>query len=138
MVSSKYFDLSPSLKHNVDNGIDVLRFLAFLSHLSKYRIPADGFAYLEPFLDRFAFFAFITHQAHLVGVHEVVSVREIDLLVLQLDPHHFFDQLVPPSLHDFQRGVQLTVEDPQEDKPFISQQMERNPANLAISHSVIL
>ena len=39
VVSCKYFDLSATLEHNINNGINVLRFLWFLSDFSKYSVP---------------------------------------------------------------------------------------------------
>jgi hypothetical protein len=71
-------------------------------------------------------------------MHEIVAVGEVDLVVLQFDPHYFLDEFVAPSLHDLQRGIQLAIKDPDEDKTFVGDEMEGNSADFAVGHGVVL
>lgn len=71
-------------------------------------------------------------------MHEVIPVGQVDLLVFQLHPDDLLHQLIAPLLHDLQRGVKLTVQDPQKDEALVREQMKWNPSNLAIGHGIVL
>ena len=71
-------------------------------------------------------------------MHEIVAVSQVDFLVPQLHPDQFLDKLVTPGLHDFDGGVELRVEDPQEDESFVANEMEGEAFDLLVAHRVVL
>lgn len=95
-----------AFEHYIDNRIDIFRLLRFLPNLGKKGVPADTFV---KFVGRETFFWLVTHQANLEGMHEVVTMSQIYLVILELDPHKLLDELIPPLLHYLQGGVKLTV-----------------------------
>jgi hypothetical protein len=100
MVPSEYLDLLAALKHNVDDRVEILGLLRFLPHLRKQGVPTDALPHLDPFGRTHVPLALVTHQTDLVGMHKIIPVSEVDLLVLQLDPHDLLHQLVTPPLHN--------------------------------------
>lgn len=38
-----------------------------------------------------SFFAFVSNEAHLIGMHKVVAVGEVDLLIFEFDPDDFLN-----------------------------------------------
>jgi hypothetical protein len=85
VVSCKYLYLSASLEHNIDEAVEIFRFLGLLAYLGKDSIPTNTLPHLELLLI-LSFLAFISHQADLIRVHEVVPVGQIDLFVFEFDP----------------------------------------------------
>jgi hypothetical protein len=138
MVSRENFYLSATFEHYIDDRIYVFGFLGFLANLSEDGVPADFFAHGESFGAFFVFGAFVADEADFVGMHEVVPMGEVDLLIFEFDPDDLLNEFISPAFHDLKGSVELTVEDPQEDEPFIGDQMQRNPAYLTVCHGIVL
>lgn len=130
MVAREDLHLLAALEHDVDQRVEVLRLLRFLAHLGEDRVPADCVPNADTLVLANAAAALVADEADLIGVHEVVAVREVDLLVLELDPDDLLDQLVPPPLHDLDGGVELAVEDPEEDEALVGEEVERDAGDL--------
>lgn len=81
MVSGKDLHFLAAFEHDIDKSIDVLRFLRFLSYLSKYSIPADSMSHFDLVFIFYSLFALIPHKTHLVGMHKIISVSEIDFFI---------------------------------------------------------
>lgn len=98
VVSCKYFQLSFPLEHHLNNAVNVLRLLRFLTNLPKDNVGIDpmseehGFSILS--------FIFVPNKAKFIRVHEIVAVRQVNFLVSQLYPDKLFDKLVAPLLHN--------------------------------------
>lgn len=71
-------------------------------------------------------------------MHEIIAMCKTNLLVFEFHPNHFFNQLVAPLLHDFERSIELTVKYPEEDEALVTQDVKRNPLDFTIGHRVVL
>lgn len=112
MISREDLYLFISLEHDINNRIDILRLLRFLSNLRKDSVPTDTLPDLHLLLRLDILLAFIANQTDLIGMHEVISMRQVNLLVFQLHPNDLFHKLVAPLLHNLYGSIQLTIEDP--------------------------
>ena len=135
MVAGEYFDLPLSLKHHLDQGVDVFRLLGLFPHLSKHNVRV----YAAPDVDgRIFLYVFVAHQADFVGVHEVIAMSQVDLFIPQLHPDQLLHQLVAPALHDLQGGVELCVQNPKENEPLISDEVQWEFFDFVVAHGVVL
>ena len=140
MVSCEYFYLFVAFEHYVYYWVYVFWFLGFLTDLGKNCVPTDTLPHFQPILLLFILLfllAFVADKARLKAVHEIVAMSQTDFLIFQLDPNNFLDQFVTPLLHDLKRGIELTIQNPQEDEALVWQQIQRNPSNLAVGHGVV-
>lgn len=71
-------------------------------------------------------------------MHKVIPMSQINLPIPQLDPGNLIHQLIPPCLHNLNRRVHLRVQNPQENKPLIRNQVQGDSSNLRIPHRIIL
>lgn len=138
MVPGKYFNLLAALEHNVDEGVEILRLLGLLPDLCEDGVPAETLPQEHLLVFGYCAFALVADETDLVGVHEIVAVGEVDLVVLEFDPDDLLDEFVAPPLHDFEGGVELAVEDPDEDEALVGDEVEGDPADFAVGHGVVL
>lgn len=97
--------------------------MRLLAYFCEESVPADSMTDCNLALFGSVFGAFIANKTEFIRMHEVVAMSEVDFFILEFHPHHFFHQFVAPALHYFKRGIELTVEDPEEDEALIREEM---------------
>lgn len=71
-------------------------------------------------------------------MQEVEAVRDVNLLVLGLDPCQLVHHLVPPLVHALVANVHLRVEDPQEAEAFVGELLDGDVDDLLVAHRGVL
>ena len=139
MVSCEYLYLFAAFEHYVDDWVYVLGLLGFLADLGKNCVPAYALPHFQSFLLLLLLLllAFVADKAGLKAMHEIVAMSQADFFIFELDPDNFLDQFIAPLLHDLKGGIELAIQNPQEDETLIWQQIEGDPSNLAIGHGVV-
>jgi hypothetical protein len=65
-------------------------------------------------------------------------VSQVDFLVFNLNPDNLINQLISPTIHQFDGCFQLCVENPQEDESAVWQSVNAYLSNIFVAHCVVL
>lgn len=103
IIPSKQLDLVCRWHQQVNQSIDLLWLLRFLSDFSNQEIIGD----LGVELNVLVGWALVPNQACLAAVEEVEAVADVYLLVLGLDPGQLVDHFVSPFVHAFIANIHL-------------------------------
>lgn len=95
--------------------------MGFLADLGKNCVPAYALPHFQSFLLLLLLLllAFVADKAGLKAMHEIVAMSQADFFIFELDPDNFLDQFIAPLLHDLKGGIELAIQNPQEDETLI-------------------
>ena len=114
--------------------VELLRFLGLFADLGDDEVVGD----LRVVLNYLPGRRLVPDEADLVGVHEIVPVRQVDGVPLGFDPDDLVDDLVPPLLAHLVGEVELRVEDPDEYEPLLGEPLDSEVHDLLVAHGVVV